>query len=230
MRDKGEKNMNIKDLLTKATIEVEYQNKFEDAFFDEEYPMPFFSKELRKENAEAKKYTVETKENGEWFEFLVNSTQNNKIIKRFISTDNVSFKLCPMEGHTEILNFSYKGENLPVLPEENLNLSVSGETMYIENEKYILRDNNSIGYIVLWEKNKFGKKILFDFEYELSFQGDEFLEITKIDDTKNKKDIVEYFEIILKMLDTVSKYIKEENSIEKLESYKRIIPKKISSL
>ena len=221
--------MNIKDLLTKATIEVEYQNKFEDAFFDEEYPMPFFSKELRKENAETKKYTVEKKENGEWFEFLV-KTQNNKIIKRFISTDNVSFKLCPMEGHTEILNFSYKGKNLPVLPEENLNLSVSGETMYIENEKYILRDNNSIGYIVLWEKNKFGKKILFDFEYELSFQNDELLEIAKIDDTKNKKDIVEYFEIILKMLDTVSKYIKEENSIKKLESYKRIIPKKISSI
>lgn len=222
--------MNIKDLLTKATIEVEYENRFDNIFFDEEYPMPFFSKELRKENAEAKKYTVETKENGEWFEFLVKSMQNNKIIKRFISTDNVSFKLCPMEGHTEILNFSYKGENLPVLPEENLNLSVSGETMYIENEKYILRDNNSIGHIVLWEKNKFGKKILFDFEYELSFQGDELLEITKIDDTKNKKDIVEYFEIILKMLDTVSKYIKEENSIEKLKSYKRIIPKKISSL
>lgn len=222
--------MNIKDLLTKATIEVEHENRFDNIFFDEEYPMPFFSKELRKENAEAKKYTVETKENGEWFEFLVKSMQNNKIIKRFISTDNVSFKLCPMEGHTEILNFSYKGENLPVLPEENLNLSVSGETMYIENEKYILRDNNSIGYIVLWEKNKFGKKILFDFEYEVSFQGDEFLEIIKIDNTKNKKDIVEYFEIILKMLDTVSKYIKEENSIEKLESYKRIIPKKISSL
>lgn len=222
--------MNIKDLLTKATIEVEYENRFDNIFFDEEYPMPFFSKELRKENAEAKKYTVETKENGEWFEFLVKSMQNNKIIKRFISTDNVSFKLCPMEGHIEILNFSYKGENLPVLPEENLNLSVSGETMYIENEKYILRDNNSIGYIVLWKKNKFGKKILFDFEYEVSFQDDEFLEIIKIDDTKNKKDIVEYFEIILKMLDTVSKYIKEENSIEKLESYKRIIPKKISSL
>ena len=80
------------------------------------------------------------------------------------------------------------------------------------------------------KKNKFGKKILFAFDYEVSFQGDEFLEIIKIDDTKNKKDIVEYFEIILKMLDTVSKYIKEENSIEKLESYKRIIPKKISSL
>ena len=222
--------MNIKDLLTKATIEVEHENRFDNIFFDEEYPMPFFSKELRKENTETKKYTVETKENGDWFEFLVKSMQNNKIIKRFISTDNVSFKLCPMEGHTEILNFSYKGENLPVLPEENLNLSVSGETMYIENEKYILRDNNSIGYIVLWEKNKFGKKILFDFEYELSFQDDELLKITKIDDTKNKKDIVEYFEIILKMLDTVSKYIKEENSIEKLESYKRIIPKKISSL
>ena len=144
--------MNIKDLLTKATIEVEHENRFDNIFFDEEYPMPFFSKELRKENAEAKKYTVETKENGEWFEFLVKSMQNNKIIKKFISTDNVSFKLCPMEGHTEILNFSYKGKNLPVLPEENLNLSVSGETMYIENEKYILRDNNSIGYIVLWKK------------------------------------------------------------------------------
>lgn len=222
--------MNIKDLLTKATVEAEYQNKFEDAFFDEEYPMPFFSKELRKENAEAKKYTVETKENGEWFEFLVKSMQNNKIIKRFISTDNVSFKLCPMEGHTEILNFSYKGENLPVLPEENLNLSVSGETMYIENEKYILRDNNSIGHIVLWEKNKFGKKILFDFEYELSFQGNEFLEITKIDDTKDKKTIVKYFKVILEMFEAVHKYIKEENGNNKLESYKRIIPKKISSL
>lgn len=47
--------MNIKDLLTKATIEVEYENRFDNIFFDEEYPMPFFSKELRKENAEAKK-------------------------------------------------------------------------------------------------------------------------------------------------------------------------------
>lgn len=222
--------MNIKDLLTKATIEVEYENRFDNIFFDEEYPMPFFSKELRKENTEAKKYTVETKENGEWFEFLVKSMQNNKIIKRFISTDNVSFKLSPVGDHYEIINFSYEGTNFPKLPEENLNLSVSGETMYIENEKYILRDNNSIGHIVLWKKNKFGKKILFDFDYEVSFQGNEFLEIIKIDDTKNKKDIVEYFEIILKMLDTVSKYIKEEDSIEKLESYKRIIPKKISSL
>ena len=221
--------MNIKDLLTKATIEVEYENRFDNIFFDEEYPMPFFSKELRKENAEAKKYTVETKESGEWFEFLV-KTQKNEILKRFISTDNVSFKLSPVGEHYEIINFSYEGTNFPKLPEENLNLSVSGETMYIENEKYILRDNNSIGHIVLWEKNKFEKKILFDFDYEVSFQDDEFLEIIKIDDTKNKKDIVEYFEIILKMLDTVSKYIKEENSIEKLESYKRIIPKKISSL
>lgn len=167
--------MNIKDLLTKATIEVEHENRFDNIFFDEEYPMPFFSKELRKENAEAKKYTVETKENGEWFEFLVESMQNNKIIKRFISTDNVSFKLCPMEGHTEILNFSYKGENLPVLPEENLNLSVSGETMYIENEKYILRDNNSIGYIVLWEKNKFGKKFFLILNMKFLFKTMNFL-------------------------------------------------------
>ena len=58
--------MNIKDLLTKATVEAEYQNKFEDAFFDEEYPMPFFSKELRKENAETKKSLLKQKkmENG----------------------------------------------------------------------------------------------------------------------------------------------------------------------
>lgn len=221
--------MNIKDLLTKATIEVEYENRFDNIFFDEEYPMPFFSKELRKENAEAKKYTVETKESGEWFEFLV-KTQKNEILKRFISTDNVSFKLSPVGEHYEIINFSYKGTNFPKLPEENLNFSVSGESMYIENEKYILRDNNSIGHIVLWEKNKFGKKILFDFEYELSFQGNEFLEITKIDDTKDKKTIVKYFKVILEMFEAVHRYIKEENGNNKLESYKRIIPKKISSL
>lgn len=221
--------MNIKDLLTKATIEVEHENRFDNIFFDEEYPMPFFSKELRKENAEAKKYTVETKESGEWFEFLV-KTQKNEILKRFISTDNVSFKLSPVGEHYEIINFSYEGTNFSKLPEENLNFSVSGESMYIENEKYILRDNNSIGHIVLWEKNKFGKKILFDFEYELSFQGNEFLEITKIDDTKDKKTIVKYFKVILEMFEAVHRYIKEENGNNKLESYKRIIPKKISSL
>ena len=82
----------------------------------------------------------------------------------------------------------------------------------------------------LREKNKFGKKILFDFEYELSFQGNEFLEITKIDDTKDKKTIVKYFKVILEMFEAVHRYIKEENGNNKLESYKRIIPKKISSL
>ena len=220
----------MKDLLTKATIEVEHENKFDNIFFDEEQPMPFFSKELRKENAEAKKYTVETKENGEWFEFLV-KTQKNEILKRFISTNNVSFKLSPVGDHYEIINFSYEGTNFPKLPEENLNLSVSGETMYIENEKYILRDNNSFGTITLFEKNKNGKKkYLFGFEYEVSFQGDEFLEIIKIDDCKDKKDIAKHFKVILEMFEVVHRYIKEENGNNKLESYKRIIPKKISSI
>ena len=76
----------------------------------------------------------------------------------------------------------------------------------------------------------YGKKIHFDFEYELSFQGNEFLEITKIDDTKDKKTIVKYFKVILEMFEAVHRYIKEENGNNKLESYKRIIPKKISSL
>lgn len=222
--------MNAKDLIRKTIKEVEYESKFDDMFFSEEYPMPFFSKELRKENAEIKKYTVETRENGDWFEFLVKSAQKNKMIERYISTDNVSFKLCPEGDYNEILNFSYKGTNFPKLP-ENLNLSVAGEEMYIENEKYILRDNNSFGHVVLFEKNKSGnKKCLFDFEYELSFEGKELLEITKIDDSKDKKDIAEYFNIILEMFNAVYRYIKEKNSINKLESYKRIIPKKISSL
>ena len=222
--------MNMKDLLTKATIEVEHENRFDNIFFEEEYPIPFFSKELRKENAKAKKYTVETKENGEWFEFLV-KTQKNEILKRFISTDNVSFKLSPVGEHYEIINFSYEGTNFPKLPEENLNFSVSGESMYIENEKYILRDNNSFGTVALFEKNKTGKKkYLFGFEYDVSFQGNELLEIIKIDDCKNKKDIAKYFKVILEMFEAVHKYIKEENGNNKLESYKRIIPKKISSL
>ena len=222
--------MNMKDLLTKATIEVEHENRFDNIFFEEEYPMPFFSKELRKENAKAKKYTVETKENGEWFEFLV-KTQKNEILKRFISTDNVSFKLSPVGDHYEIINCSYEGTNFPRLPEENLNLSVSGETMYIENEKYILRDNNSFGTVALFEKNKTGKKkYLFGFEYDVSFQGNELLEIIKIDDCKNKKDIAKYFKVILEMFEAVHKYIKEENGNNKLESYKRIINKKISSI
>ena len=103
--------------------------------------------------------------------------------------------------------------------------------MYIENEKYVLRDNNSFGSVVLFEKNKLGKKkYLFGFEYDLAFEGDELLKITKIDVLKNKKDIIKYFEVILEMFNAVYRYIKEENSINKFESYKRIIPKKISSL
>lgn len=189
-----------------------------------------FFKRTKKKNAKIKKYTVETRENGDWFEFLVKSAQKNKMIERYISTDNVSFKLYPEGDYNEILNFSYKGTNFPELP-ENLNLSVSGEVMYIENEKYILRDNNSFGHVALFEKSKFGnKKYLFDFEYELSFESDELLEITKIDDSKDKKDITEYFNIILEMFNAVYRYIKEENSVNKFESYKRIIPKKISSL
>jgi len=224
--------MNIKDLIIKTMKEVEYENKFDDMFFSEEYPMPFFSKELRKENSEIKKYEVETKENGDWFEFLVKSVQKRKIIGRYISTDNVSFKLWPRDDSNEILNFSYKGTNFPELPKENLNLSVAGEEMYIENEKYILCDDNSFGHVVLFEKNKSGKKkFLFDFEYELSFEGDELLEITSINNKdKTGKEVAEYFEIILEMFNTVYRYIKEENSVNKLESYKRIIPKKISSL
>lgn len=223
--------MNIKDLITKTMKEVEYENKFDDMFFSEEYPMSFFSKELRKENAEIKKYTVETRENGDWFEFLVKSVQKNKIIGRYISTDNVSFKLWPRGEINEILNFSYEGTNFPELP-ENLNFSVAGEEMYIENENYILRDNNSFGTVALFEKNKFGKKkYLFGFEYELSFEGDELLEITSINDKdKTGKEVAEYLEIILEMFNAVHKYIKEENSDNKMKSYKRIITKKISSL
>ena len=43
----------------------------------------------------------------------------------------------------------------------------------------------------------------------------------------NKKDIAKYFKVILEMHESVHKYIKEENGNTKLESYKRIINKKI---
>ena len=64
--------------------------------------------------------------------------------------------------------------------------------MYIENENYILRNNNSFGTVALFEKNKFGKKkYLFGFEYELSFEGDELLEITSINDKdKTGKEVI----------------------------------------
>ena len=104
--------------------------------------------------------------------------------------------------------------------------------MYIENENYILRDNNSFGTVALFEKNKFGKKkYLFGFEYELSFEGDELLEITSINDKdKTGKEVAEYLEIILEMFNAVHRYIKEENSNNKMKSYKKIIAKKINSL
>ena len=144
--------MNIKDLIIKTMKEVEYENKFDDMFFSEEYPMPFFSKELRKENSEIKKYEVETKENGDWFEFLVKSVQKRKIIGRYISTDNVSFKLWPRDDSNEILNFSYKGTNFPELPKENLNLSVAGEEMYIENEKVEFKNIRNDDYETDFQK------------------------------------------------------------------------------
>ena len=85
---------------------------------------------------------------------------------------------------------------------------------------------------ICFEKNKFGKKkCLFDFEYEFSFEGNELLEITSINDKdKTSKEVAEYFEIILEMFNAVHRYIKEENSNNKMKSYKKIIAKKINYL
>lgn len=53
--------MNTKNLITKTIKEVEYENKFDDLFFSEEYPMPFFSKELRKKMQKSRNIKLKQK-------------------------------------------------------------------------------------------------------------------------------------------------------------------------
>ena len=148
----------------------------------------------------------------------------------FLSTDNISlksFNIC--KGLNEIMKFNYKtGEILEKLPENYPLFTVNGEEMIIENEKYKLIDDNNFGVIRLYNKNN---KLLFEFNVELCDNQDkELLYIIETGDFKNEKNKKIYFEIILKMYKIFSNYVKEEIGKTKLESYLRIIPKKIKEI
>lgn len=81
------------------------------------------------------------------------------------------------------------------------------------------------GVIRLYNKNN---KLLFEFNVELCDNQDkELLYIIEKENFKNKKN---YFEIILEMYKMLSNYVKEEVGKTKLESYLRIIPKKIKEI
>lgn len=145
-------------------------------------------------------------------------------------TDNISLKSFNIYKKTnEIIKFNYKtGGNLEKLPENSPFFTVNGEEMIIENEKYKLIDDNNFGVIRLYNKND---KLLFEFNVELcDNQEKELLFIIETEDFKNEKNKKIYFEIILEMYKTLYNYVKEEVGKTKLESYLRIIPKKIKEI
>ena len=221
-----------KEEIRKAIIELEDNEEWDEDLFAEDNSFPFLSKEARKNYSEYlnRKYYVEVKEEGEWFQLLVK--KGSEIKELILSTDNLSLKAHKYDCHRmQIENFSYKSGNLPELPEDISKLSISGEEIQVENENYILRNNNSIGFVSLYKKiGEDDWEILFDFEYEC-IDEDEFLEITSIDnESKTDEEVVKYFEIVLEMFKTLHKYVKEEDADNTLKSFGRIIPAKIKEL
>ena len=177
-----------KEEIRRAILELEDNEEWDENLFAEENSFPFLSKKARKNYSEYlnRKYYVEVKEEGEWFQLSVKKENETKGL--ILSTDNLSLKAHKYDCHRmQIENFSYKSGNLPELPESTPKLSVSGEEIQIENENYILCNNNSIGYVSLCKKiGEDNWEVLFDFEYEC-IDKDEFLEITSIDN-ENKDD------------------------------------------
>lgn len=223
-----------KEKIKDAIAQLEEQNEWNDALFAEENSFPVMSKKTRKDYLEFlnRKYHVEVNEKDDWFQLSVK--KGNEIKSLFLSSDNVSLKITDYfsDGFFEIENFSYREGELPELPENIPALAVAGETMYIENGKYILEDDNSWGLVLLQKKLENDKKErIFSFEYELSNSDDEFLEIISIEKKgKTREEIVKYFEVALNMFKSLHKYIGQENSKRKMESYEKIISDKIKEL
>lgn len=221
-----------KEEIRRAILELEDNEEWDENLFAEENSFPFLSKEARKNYSEYlnRKYYVEVKEEGEWFQFLVK--KENEIKQIILSTDNLSLKVHKYDCHRMwIENFSYKSGNLPELPKGTPKLSYSGEIMYIENENYILHNDNSFGSVLLYKKiGKDDCEFIFDFEYEC-IDKEEFLEITSInDENKTDEEVVGYFEIVLEMFKVLHKYVTEEDADYALKSFERIIPAKIKEL
>lgn len=221
-----------KEGIKKAIIELEDNEEWNEDLFAEDNSFPFLSKEARKNYSEYlnRKYYVEVKEEGEWFQLSVKKGSETKEL--ILSTDNLSLKAHKYDCYRmQIENFSYKSGNLPELPKGTPKLSYSGEVTQIENENYILFNDNSFGSVSL--RKKIGKddwEIIFNFEYEC-IDEDEFLEITSIDnENKTDEEVVKYFEIVLEMFKVLHKYAKEEDADNALKSFGRIIPNKIKEL
>lgn len=221
-----------KEEIRRAILELEDNEEWDENLFAEENSFPFLSKEARKNYSDYlnRKYYVEVKEKEGWFQLSVKKGSETKGL--ILSTDNLSLKAHKYDCHRmQIENFSYKTGNLPELPKGTPKLSYSGEVTQIENENYILFNDNSFGSVSLHKKiGKDDWETIFDFEYEC-IDKDEFLEITSIDN-KNKTDeeVVKYFEIVLEMFKVLHKYAKEEDADNALKSFGRIIPAKIKEL
>ncbi len=219
-----------KEEIKKAILELEDNEEWDEDLFAEDNSFPFLSKEARKNYSEYlnRKYYVEVKEEGEWFQLSVKKGSETKEL--ILSTDNLSLKAHKYDRHMQIENFSYKSGNFPEFPKSTPEFSYSGEIMYIENENFVLAHNNSFGTVSLYKKSKDDWKIIFIFEYEC-IDEDEFLEITSIDNrNKTDEEVVKYFEIVLEMFKVLHKYAKEEDADNALKSFERIIPNKIKEL
>jgi hypothetical protein len=123
-----EKIMDLtKEEIRKAIIELEDNEEWDENLFAEENSFPFLSKEARKNYSEylGRKYYVEVKEEGKWFQLSIK--KGNETKELILSTDNLSLKAHKYDCHRMwIENFSYKSGNLPELPEGTPKLSYSG--------------------------------------------------------------------------------------------------------
>lgn len=219
-----------KEEIRKAILELEDNEEWNEDLFDKENSFPFLSKEARKNYSEylGRKYYVEVKEEGEWFQLLVKKGRETKEL--ILSTDNLSLKIRNYYG-MEIENFSYKAGKMPELPEDIPKLLYSSDILSIENENYILSNNNNIGLISLYQKSENGvRKSVFKFEIEYIDKVERFEIVSIGDKNKTDEEVVGYFEIILEMFKVLHKYVKEEDADNALKSFGRIISAKIKEL
>ena len=81
-----------KEEIRRAILELEDNEEWDENLFAEENSFPFLSKKARKNYSEYlnRKYYVEVKEEGEWFQLSVKKGSETKEL--ILSTDNLSLK------------------------------------------------------------------------------------------------------------------------------------------
>lgn len=219
-----------KEEIRRAILELEDNEEWDENLFAEDNSFPFLSKEARKNYSDYlnRKYYVEVKEEGEWFQLSVKKENETKGL--ILSTNNLTLKIRNYYG-MEIENFSYKSGNLPELPEDVSELLYSSDTLYIENENYILSNDNNIGIVSLHQKFENGdRKSVFKFEVEY-IDKVECFEIAGIsDENKTDEEVVKYFETVLEMFKVLHQYVKEKDADNALKNYETMISSKIKEL